>query len=658
MAKAYDRMEWPFVNDMLVGLGFDAKWIQLIMMCIQAVQYRVLVNGRPTEVIVPSRGLRQGDPLSPYLFNICAERLSLLLQDSQAKGRIHGCRVARGAPPISHLFFVDDSLLFFKANLQETQEVKRCLSVYETFSGQAVNFHKSSVSFSRNTQEEMRDLVSGTLTVAQAEDFGKYLGLPSVIGRNRRAVFAYIEKKLKQRFGSWNKRLLTKAGKEVLLKSVAQAMPTYTMSIYLLSTTLRVSLERLMNRYWWGQGGNDGSIHWLAWDRMCKPKKYGGMGFKRLHEFNLALLAKQGWRLLTSQKSLMARVFKARYFPTTSFYEAVLGGNPSYVWRSIMASQNLLKSGCRRRIGNDRDTQIWGIPWLPDLQNPYVDSVQVDNGHDLLVSDLIDASTGSWKNDYLQQLCSVSNSNSSYCQQEFCAWAEEWLGDDTVFSSEMQGRICGVLHSIWTTRNSAVWDAAMPGPSVLLCRLHAQWSAWKDTELRRVAASGRNSDTGPAHASPATPGTFSCFVDAGFHGPQRAPAFRFVVYGGDLSFVVAANSPLACPYDPLLAEVMALCEALSWLRINGYSGGSIYTDSSLLVSSLISVSSFRNYFGFTLLACKHLVNALPGSVVCYVNREANQVAHSLSKHVAAVAERSVWRDVPPSFIQSMLANTI
>ncbi|XP_019158935.1 PREDICTED: uncharacterized protein LOC109155745 [Ipomoea nil] len=247
----------------------------------------------------------------------------------------------------------------------------------------------------------MRDLVSGTLSVAQVEDFGKYLGLPSVIGRNRRAVFAYVEQKLRQRFGSWNKRILSKAGKEVLLKSVAQAMPTYTMSIYLLPTTLCASLERLMNRYWWGQSGNDGSIHWLAWDRMCKPKKYGGMGFKRLQEFNLALLAKQGWRLLTNQKSLMARVFKARYFPSTSFYEAVLGGNPSYVWRSIMASQNLLKAGCRRRIGNGRNTRIWRIPCLPDLQNPYVDSVQVANGHDMLVSDLINANTGSWNNDYL-----------------------------------------------------------------------------------------------------------------------------------------------------------------------------------------------------------------------------------------------------------------
>ncbi|XP_019163176.1 PREDICTED: uncharacterized protein LOC109159529 [Ipomoea nil] len=352
MAKAYDRMEWPFVRQMMIGLGFDDKWVQL---------------------------------------------------DSQAKGLLHGCRVARGAPSISHLFFADDSLLFFKANLQEALEVKKCLGIYESFSGQAVNFQKSSITFSRNTVVEDRDLVADALGVGQADDFGKYLGLPSVVGRNRKAVFAYVEQKLKQKFGSWNKRLLSRAGKEVLLKSVAQAMPTYTMTIYLLHKTLFNALERLMNRYWWGQKCSEGSIHWMSWDRMCVPKKFGGLGFKRLHEFNLVFLAIQGWRLLTNPGSLMAWVFKARYYPTTTFYEASMGGNPSYAWRSIFAGQALLRSGCRRRIGNGRTTRVWSHPWLPDAHDPYVGPIQPGLNQDLLVSNLIDNSTNGWKDDFIQQ---------------------------------------------------------------------------------------------------------------------------------------------------------------------------------------------------------------------------------------------------------------
>ncbi|XP_019173822.1 PREDICTED: uncharacterized protein LOC109169394 [Ipomoea nil] len=480
----------------------------------------------------------------------------------------------------------------------------------------------------------MRELVSGALAVAQAEDFGKYLGLPSVVGKNRRAVFAYVEQKLRQRFGSWNKRLLSKAGKEVLLKSVAQAMPTYTMSIYLLPSSLCVSLERLMNRYWWGRAGDEGGIHWLAWDRMCKPKKFGGMRFKRLREFNLALLGKQGWRLLTNPCSLMARVFKAR-----------------------------------RRIGNGSLTKIWTIPWLPDAHNPYVESDQIFNNQSLLVLDLISAHTGRWNGDLLHQLFNPRDvmlisqlpiQIPSFANRSFLQWSEEWLGGTSGIGADVQGRICGILHAIWTARNSAVWEGCMPTPCSLLRRFSAAWTTWTECEQRRQQACSRNSilQPTPPTATSQVPMSYRCYGDAGFHGTNHSAAFGFIVLDGDSSFVAAANGSLSCQYDPPLAEAMALCEALSWLKDNGYSGGRLYTDSSVLVSGLECACSFRNYFGFILLSCNRLINAMPGTLFCFVNMEANHVAHSLSKHVSAVAGRYVWRDFPPAFIQPLVANII
>jgi len=197
MAKAYDRMEWPFLRRMMEALGFAERWIDLIMLCVSTVSYNFLVNGVSSGSVIPTRGLRQGDPLSPYLFIICAEGLSLLLQKAQDEGTIHGCRVARGAPPISHLFFADDSLLFFKDNAQEAGEVKYCLDLYEQMLGQAVNYSKSSVCFSRNTSIEAREEVANALGVTQAPNFGKYLGLPAFVGRNKKAAFTYIEDKIK-----------------------------------------------------------------------------------------------------------------------------------------------------------------------------------------------------------------------------------------------------------------------------------------------------------------------------------------------------------------------------------------------------------------------------------------------------------------------------
>ncbi|XP_019150538.1 PREDICTED: uncharacterized protein LOC109147330 [Ipomoea nil] len=206
MAKAYDHVEWPFLRGMLVALGFDDRWIELIMLCVSTVSYTFLINGTRSESVMHTRGLRHGDPLSPYLFIIYTEGLSLLLQQAQNRGLIHGCRVARGSPPISHLFFADDSMLFFKATIQEVIEIKGCLSMYESLSGQVVNYHKSSICYSKNTGEVVRGDVAQILEVAQAPNFGKYFGLPSFIGRNKKAVFAYIEDKIKQRIGSWNKK--------------------------------------------------------------------------------------------------------------------------------------------------------------------------------------------------------------------------------------------------------------------------------------------------------------------------------------------------------------------------------------------------------------------------------------------------------------------
>ena len=103
---------------------------------------------------------------------------------------------------------------------------------------------------------------------------------------------------------------------------------------------------------------------WLSWDKLCEPKERGGMGFKRLQQFNLALLAKQGWRLQTCQNSLLYRVLKAKYFPSCDFLHATIGNNPSYTWHSILATKSIVEKGTRWRVGNGSNIRVWGDKWL------------------------------------------------------------------------------------------------------------------------------------------------------------------------------------------------------------------------------------------------------------------------------------------------------
>lgn len=115
MSKAYDRVEWPFLRAMCTKLGISKKWIKLVLKCVCTVKYSILLNGRPTESFFPQRGLRQGDPLSPYLFLICEEGFSSLLRRTERRGDLTGFQIARTAPPITHLFFANDSILFFRS---------------------------------------------------------------------------------------------------------------------------------------------------------------------------------------------------------------------------------------------------------------------------------------------------------------------------------------------------------------------------------------------------------------------------------------------------------------------------------------------------------------------------------------------------------------
>ena len=132
----------------------------------------------------------------------------------------------------------------------------------------------------------------------------------------------------------------------MLIKAVAQVVPSYTMSCFKLPNSLCGELTSMVRQFWWGQVKEEKKLAWMSWDKMCLSKEKGGMGFTDLKTFNLALLAKQGWRLQTNSSSLFHRVYKAKYFPMCDFLEADMGRQPSYAWRSLMAMDGAMVGHC------------------------------------------------------------------------------------------------------------------------------------------------------------------------------------------------------------------------------------------------------------------------------------------------------------------------
>ena len=253
--------------------------------------------------------------------------------------------------------------------------------------------NKTSLFFSSNTSNATQEEIKRRFGAQVIKQHEKYLRLPLLVGRKKRNTFNEIKEKLCKKLTGWKEKMLSKAGKEVLIKAVAQAIPSYTMSCFKLPDALCDELTSMIRNFWWGQKEDEKKIAWLSWEKMCEPKSNGGMGFRQLKQFNLALLAKQGWRLQTKQDSLAYRVLKAKYFPKCEFVEASLGNNPSFSWRSIMAAQNLVREGIQWRVGNGTNIRIWSDKCLSSPSTYRVASPRQFLHQDTRVSELIDQAT-------------------------------------------------------------------------------------------------------------------------------------------------------------------------------------------------------------------------------------------------------------------------
>lgn len=354
MSKAYDRVEWHYLFGIMERLGFRNKWIDLIRKCVTTASFSIIFNGKPLEKFKPSRGIRQGDPISPYLFLLCAEGLSCLLNKNNDKEM--GIVVANNAPKISHLLFADDSLLFFKADASVAEEIEMILSAYCDASGQRINYDKSSILFTKKCSDNLKEVVKRKVHVFNEALTERYMGLPTDVGRSKGGAFKYLKDQVWKRVQGWMEQSLSDGGKEVLIKAVAQAVPTYSMGYFRLPRGLCQALNAMIQKFWWGSKEGKRKTCWVPWEKMTQPKYLGGLGFRDFELFNLALLARQAWRILQYSESLSARMLKAIYFPNEHFLSAALGSRPSQMWRAILDGRDVLEQGLIRRIGNGEDT--------------------------------------------------------------------------------------------------------------------------------------------------------------------------------------------------------------------------------------------------------------------------------------------------------------
>uniref|UniRef100_A0A803PAD0 Reverse transcriptase domain-containing protein n=1 Tax=Cannabis sativa TaxID=3483 RepID=A0A803PAD0_CANSA len=283
---------------------------------------------------IPKRGIRQGDPLSPLIFILCSEVLSKLIAKAESYGQILGVRIARNTIPITHLLYADDSIFFYHATVANSENLMKCIRTYEEWSGQRVNKQKSGLIFSPNTARRYRDEIKQRLGICCLKSSENYLGNPFFFSASKRRDYQFLKENFLNRLEGWKARHLAQAG-------------------------------RILARFWW-LGNSDKSRYCAlkSWNDLCQPKKCGGLGFRRMADVNVALLAKLFWLVLKGDDKMWVRILRDKYCSLLTPWNVEKKEMDSRGWKSILEARQICIKGAGLLVA-DGNIDIWDRPWVP-----------------------------------------------------------------------------------------------------------------------------------------------------------------------------------------------------------------------------------------------------------------------------------------------------
>ncbi|GKB31530.1 RNA-directed DNA polymerase, eukaryota, reverse transcriptase zinc-binding domain protein, partial [Tanacetum coccineum] len=327
LQKAYDTVNWCFLEDILRGFSFHDKMVKWIMLCVTTTTFSININGESCGYFKRGRGLRQRDPMSPYLFTLVMEILNLLMirniEKSSAFKFHFGCDKLR----ITHVCFADDLLMFCHGDVDSVKVIKETIEEFGSLSGLLPNYNKSTIIFGSMNQEE-RLTILNMVPFKVEKPHVKYLGVP-----------------LKN-------KVLSYAGRLQLVASVLESIHVYWATVFLLPQIVIHEINSLLKGFLWNHEERDNGRAKVAWNSLCKPKSQGGLGLKDLGIWNRALIIKYLWHVANTYK------LKGK-----SFLEVCKDVNDSWGWRNILKLRNELRQHLFKKVGNGETTSIWFDQW-------------------------------------------------------------------------------------------------------------------------------------------------------------------------------------------------------------------------------------------------------------------------------------------------------
>ncbi|XP_042965938.1 uncharacterized protein LOC122299618 [Carya illinoinensis] len=618
----------------------------------------------------------------------------------------------RGRLITDNIMIAYEMIAFYLEELKQKNggKIQELLLTYEKALGQFLNKEKTTVFFSTNSRTEEQKKIKELGGNVMRGSYEKYLGLPPVVGKLKYNSFRSIKGRVWKRISNWKNSFLSLAGKEVLIKAVLQSVPTYTMRVFKIPKNLYKELNSLMAKFWWGNPSKSNGIHWCCWEKLGRPKGRGGLGFRDLESFNLALLAKQAWRFLQNPRSLVANIFKEKYYRSGSLLEAKLGHRPSYIWRSVWGALNLLKEGLRWRVGNDKSIRIWKQKWLLTPSTHCVQAPISVLDERARVSELV--SNGEWdvqllknifRQEEVEQICSIPISKSN--AEDKLIWGCTTTGFFTIRSAyqlemsrnevakgENSKRREGdnrwqsiwdlniqekvklfmwrAMKSLLATRSNLVMRKIIDNSKCPICKAeeettsHALWSCpaaidvWaeslKVTQKWKSEETDLRSERRNVRWSRPREQAVKANWDAAVDKKEGKVGIGVVIRDEEGEVLVATGEQMNYMTDAAIAESFALRKALEVCRDLNFNNVWFEGDAQNIVNAVNTETEDMSRYGSVIEDVKNLLKGRKKWRVSFVFREANEAAHVLARDVLFFQSEIVWIEDAPDCIRGII----
>ncbi|XP_057779814.1 uncharacterized protein LOC130998415 [Salvia miltiorrhiza] len=359
--KAFDTIRWEFIMQVLRANGYHEKFVNWIWIIFSSARLSILYNGQLSGYFSCSRGVRQGDPLSPILFGIAEDVLSHLISSCVESRHLSPMGFSRANNFPTHLFYADDIILFSTATVRNARKIKEILNYYGSISGQVCSQEKSNLYFARGVTTDRRRAIQRVMGFSVGNLPMTYLGVPIFVGRQRASYLMPIFDKIVQKFARWKGLQLSIAGRLCLVRSMIQSSIVHSMMVYKWPKSLLHSLDRKCRNFIWTGSIDQQPRCSVSWRRVCAPKEEGGLGIRSFTLMNKSFLMKLAWKMIKGD-DWAHRIMRSRYLTTFSYAKQNIAN--STIWLGVKQEIDPLVVDSYSCINNGANTYFWKDDWL------------------------------------------------------------------------------------------------------------------------------------------------------------------------------------------------------------------------------------------------------------------------------------------------------